>query len=152
VSSTTAEAGLFLVLRVQDPDGRDVTFPGALDPHGAVAFGWLRASLRATDPELSEPHRPWYRFTKAEPLTPGEPVDVEVEIWPTSVRIPAGYRLGPTVLGRDFTFDGPGPWPHSYGVDMRGNGIFVHTIDRAGPLFGGTTTIHGGSVLLPVVR
>jgi predicted acyl esterase len=154
VASSTADADLFLVLRVQDPDGRDVTFPGALDPHGAVAFGWLRASLRATDPALSEPYRPWYPFTEARPLTPGEPVDVEVEIWPTSVRIPAGYRLGLTVLGRDFTFDGPGPWPHSYGVDMRGNGIFVHTDERARPrpLFGGTTTLYGGSVLLPVVR
>jgi hypothetical protein len=52
VSSSTADADLFLVLRVQDPGGRDVTFPGALDPHGAVAFGWLRVSLRATDPQL----------------------------------------------------------------------------------------------------
>ncbi len=38
----------FLVLRVQDPNGRDVTFPGATDPHGAIAFGWLRGSPSST--------------------------------------------------------------------------------------------------------
>ena len=76
--------------------------------------------------------------------------------WDLGVAAPAAFEAdgdGLTVLGRDFTFDGPGPWPHSYGVDMRGNGIFVHTDERARPrpLFGGTTTLYGGSVLLPVV-
>jgi hypothetical protein len=36
---------------------------------------------------------------------------------------------------------------------MRGNGIFIHPIDRARarPLFAGTTTVLGGSVLLPIL-
>jgi hypothetical protein len=50
-----------------------------------------------------------------------------VEIWAFSVIIPKGYRLGVSVLGRDFEFCGDGPWPAAYGVSMRGNGIFVHT-------------------------
>ena len=158
VASSTTDADLFLVLRVQDPDGHDVTFPGAMDPRGAIAFGWLRASLRQTDPGLSRPYRPWHTYTQALPLTPGEPTDVDIEIWPTSVIIPAGYRLGVTVLGRDFTFAGEGPWPVAYGVQMRGNGIFVHTDERARPrdVFGGTTTVfsggpHPSSLLLPVI-
>ena len=50
VSSTTADADLFLIFRVFDPDGEEVTFQGALDPHTPVAHGWLRASHRKLDP------------------------------------------------------------------------------------------------------
>ena len=52
VSSSTSDADLFLVVRVFDPDGKEVTFQGALDPHTPVAQGWLRASHRKLDPKL----------------------------------------------------------------------------------------------------
>jgi len=68
------------------------------------------------------------------------------------------YRLALTVLGRDFAFSGDGPWPTLYGVQMRGNGIFVHTdlTDRPTEIYGGTTTLLAGGrqqsyLLLPVV-
>jgi hypothetical protein len=142
-SSTTTDADLFLTLRVLDPDGRDVTFVSALDPAGVVATGWLRASHRATDPERSLPYRPWHPHDRTEPLTPGETVPLDIEIWPTSVVIPAGYRLAVTVQGRDFEFPGDGPWPATYGVQMKGNGMFVHTDpdDRPADVYGGTTTL-----------
>jgi hypothetical protein len=142
-SSTTTDADLFLTLRVLDPDGRDVTFVSALDPAGVVAMGWLRASHRATDPERSLPYRPWHPHDRTEPLTPGETVPLDIEIWPTSVVIPAGYRLAVTVQGRDFEFPGDGPWPATYGVQMKGHGMFVHTDpdDRPADVYGGTTTL-----------
>jgi hypothetical protein len=87
VASSTTDADVFLTLRVQDPDGVDVTFPSAMDPHPVVGFGLLRASLRKLDPSRSTPYRPWHTFDERRPLTPGEPVDVQVEIWPTSVII-----------------------------------------------------------------
>src|SRR5207247_317239 len=52
VSSSTADADVFAVLRVFAPDGREVVFQGALDPHTPVAQGWLRASQRKLDPTL----------------------------------------------------------------------------------------------------
>ena len=62
------------------------------------------------------------------------------------------------MLGRDFTFAGEGPWPHAYGVHMRGNGIFVHTDpeDRGSDVYAGRTTLlsggkHPSFLLLPVV-
>lgn len=62
-------------------------------PEGAraIAPGWLRASRRATDPS-----RPvlWHTHTEDRLLTPGEPYEMQVEVWPTSYRIPAGHRLG----------------------------------------------------------
>ena len=158
IASSVADADLFVTLRVIDPDGRDVTFVSGQDPHGCVGFGWLRASHRETDPDRSMPWRPWHRHEKRLPLTPGEPVALDVEIWPTSVVIPAGYRLGVTISGRDFELPGDGPWPAAFGVTMRGNGIFVHDepADRPADLFGGTTTLFSGGdspsyLLLPVI-
>lgn len=158
VASSTTDADLFLTLRVADPAGRDVTFASGQDPRGCVGFGWLRASQRKTDPERSFEYRPWHTHDERRPLTPGEPVTLDVEIWPTSVIIPAGYRLGVTAAGRDFELPGAGPWPSAFGITMRGNGIFVHTepADRpAGTLGGETTLISGGArpsyLLLPVV-
>jgi predicted acyl esterase len=158
VSSSTPDADLFLTLRVTDPDGNDVTFISGQDPHGCAGFGWLRASHRKTDPERSQPWRPWHTHDEPWQLTPGEPAELDVEIWPTSVIIPAGYRLGVTVAGRDFELPGDGPWPAAFGVTMRGHGIFVHDdpADRPPAVFGGLTTLTSGGarpsyVLLPVI-
>ncbi len=58
VSSSTEDADLFLVLRVFDPDGEEVTVQGAIDPHTPIAQGWLRASHRKLDEDLTETWRP----------------------------------------------------------------------------------------------
>jgi len=158
VASSTTDADLFLTLRVTDPAGRDVTFVSGQDPNGCVGFGWLRASHRKTDPERSHAWRPWHTHDEREPLKPGEPVEVDIEIWPTSVLIPAGYRLGVCVQGRDFELPGEGSWPSAFGVTMRGNGVFVHDdpADRPVGIFGGQTTLFAGGaspsyLLLPVI-
>ena len=81
-----------------------------------------------------------------------------MEIWPTSVVVPAGYRLALTVQGRDFEFPGEGPWPTTYGVEMKGHGMFLHgdPDDRPANVFGGSTTLlsgpqHPSHLLLPVI-
>jgi uncharacterized protein len=157
-SSTTTDADLFLTLRVLDPAGEDITFVSGLDPAGVIGMGWLRASHRATDPKRSLPYRPWHPHDRAEPLTPGETVPLDVEIWPTSVVVPAGYRLALTVQGRDFEFPGDGPWPSVYGVKLRGHGMFVHNdpANRPADVYGGRTTLVSGPgqesyLLLPFV-
>ncbi len=143
---------------MDDPDGADVSFVTALDPAGVIGTGWLRASHRALDPERSLPYRPYHPHDSAQPLTPGEVVSLDVEIWPTSVVVPAGYRLALTVQGRDFEFPGEGPWPTTYGVEMKGHGMFLHRDpdDRPANVFGGTTTLwsgpeHPSHLLLPVI-
>ena len=60
VSSSTADADLFLVLRVFTPDMKEVTFQGALDPHTPIGQGWLRASHRKLDKKLTLPFRPYH--------------------------------------------------------------------------------------------
>ena len=109
VASSTTDAELSPTVRVLDPEGRDIRFVSALDPAGVVAHGWLRASHRAPDAERTLPYRPWHPHGRLDPLTPGAAVPLDIEIWPTSVVVPAGHRLAVTDQDRDFEFPGEAP-------------------------------------------
>ena len=158
VSSKTADADLFLVLRVFDPQYKEVVFVGANDPRMAISYGWLRASHRKLDPKLSKPWRPWHTHDERQPLTPGAPVDVEVEIWPTSIVIPAGWHLGLSLRGKDYEVDGTdATLPHAP-YPMKGVGPFTHDdpTDRPPAIFHTENTLHittknPAFVLLPVI-
>ncbi len=160
VASSTADADLFLVLRVFDPDGEEVTFQGAIDPHTPVGQGWLRASHRKLDPALSTPYRPYHAHDERQPLRPGESYELDVEIWPTSVVVPPRYRIALSVRGRDYERAGGdgGERLSTFRNELRGSGPFLHDDPRDRPpeLFGGEVTIATGGdqasyLLLPVV-
>ncbi|MGH9246430.1 MAG: CocE/NonD family hydrolase C-terminal non-catalytic domain-containing protein, partial [Acidimicrobiales bacterium] len=106
VSSTTTDADLFLVVRVFDPAGDEMVFRGAVDPHMPVGQGWLRASHRQLDPDLSRPWRPYHTHDSVQPLILGEVYELDVEIWPIGIVVPKGYRAALTVRGRDYEFAG----------------------------------------------
>jgi predicted acyl esterase len=159
ISSSTTDADLFLVLRVFNRDGEEVTFQGAIDPHTPIGQGWLRASHRKLDQELSEPYRPYHTHDEVWPLEPGQPVDVDIEIWPTSLVVPAGYRIGLTIRGKDYEHaNTSGERLSNFKNELKGCGPFLHddSIDRPPVIFGGETAVHvGGSkdgfVLLPII-
>jgi predicted acyl esterase len=159
ISSTTTDADLFLVVRVFDPADDEVTFMGALDPNTPMAQGWLRASHRRLDPSASLPYRPFHSHTDVEPLEPGEIYRLDVEIWPTSIIIPAGYRMALTVRGNDYRYEGElDDFARSFHYAGRGIGPFRHDdpTDRPADLSGGVVTLHVGGdtpshLLVPVV-
>jgi uncharacterized protein len=158
VSSDTSDADLFLVLRLFDPGGKEVTFIGSNDPRTPVGLGWLRASHRKLDPQQSLPYRPWHTHDEEWPLTPGAPVELDVEIWPTCIVVPPGYRIGLTVRGKDYEYDGTDAAVPYAAYPMKGVGPFTHTHpqDRPPEIFGGTNTLHFGAnqapyLLLPVI-
>jgi len=159
VASSTEEADLFVVLRLLDPAGDEVTFQGALDPNTPIAQGWLRASHRALDPSRTLPYRPYHTHDREEPLVPGEIVEVEVEIWPTCVVVPPGYQVVLDVRGRDYVYAGElSPFARSFYYSNRGVGPFTHAdpIDRPGRPDAGVVTLYTGadhpsSLLLPVI-
>ncbi len=153
LSSSTTDADVFAVLRVFAPDGREVVFQGALDPHTPVAQGWLRASHRKLDPGLSLPYRPYHSHDEIQPLTPGTAVELDIEIWPTCIVVPAGYRLALTIRGKDYEYDGPGTTLSNMKNVMRGCGPFVHDdpADRPQEIFGGKVTLHSDATQLPYV-
>ena len=102
VSSETTDADLFLALRLFDPDGKEVLFIGSNDPCVPIGLGWLRASQRKLDAKRSLPYRPYHTHDEIWPLKPGEPVELDIEILPTSIVVPPGYRFVLNVRGNDY--------------------------------------------------
>ncbi|HKA72766.1 MAG TPA: CocE/NonD family hydrolase [Xanthobacteraceae bacterium] len=137
VSSETEDMDLFLTLRNFDPDGNEVLETGQQGTPVPVAKGWLRVSHRELDEELSLPYRPYHKHTRRLWLAPGEIVQVQVEIWPTSMVFRKGHRIQLDIQPRDGT--GSQSYMH-YHADYNT----------------GTNTIHAGGdkesyLLLPVI-
>lgn len=159
VSSSTADADLFLVVRAFDPSGGEVTFQGALDPNTPIANGWLRVSHRKLDPARSLPYRPYHPHDEVQPLTPGKVYEVEVEIIPTCVVLPPGYRLALSVRGKDYEYQGPvDEFGRTFVYAGRGVGPFTHNDPETRPpeVYGGRVTVHTGpshpsSLLVPII-
>src|SRR5437016_6317992 len=160
VSSSTADADLFLILRVFDPNGRELTFFGSTDPHTPIANGWLRASHRRLDPKKSTPWQPYHPHDRVEPLTPGHVYECDVEVLPTCIVVPAGWRVAATVRGKDYEYEGDlDAFGTSLHYSTRGTGGMTHNdpISRPRDVFGGAVTLHTGGdrasyVLLPIIR
>lgn len=156
VSSESTDADIFAILRIFNPEGDEVTFQGTLDPHVPAAMGWLRASHRALDHKMTLPYRPYHLHESPEPLSPGEVVQLDVELWPTCFVLPAGHRLGLTVRGDDYTYGG-----RAVDLDwhkLKGGGPFRHDDPHNRPpdVFGAPVTLHTGQghgsfILLPII-
>jgi len=110
VSSTTEDMDLFLTLRNIGPDGNDVLEIGQQGQPVPVAKGWLRVSHRELDPELSLPYRPYHKHLRRQWLKPNEVVEVQVEVWPTSMVFRKGHRLRLDIQPRDGI--GSAPYTH----------------------------------------
>ena len=158
-SSSTADADFFIVLRIFTADLKEIVFQGAIDPHTPVAQGWLRASHRKLDKTLSKPYRPYHTHDERQMLKKGEKVELDIELWPTSIVAPAGYRIALSVRGKDYVYGGgSGGKLSNFKNELTGCGPFLHDDPRNRPkaLFDGTTTLHfSGSkapyLLLPVI-
>jgi hypothetical protein len=151
VSTSTSDMDLFVTLRLFATDQSEVTFVGANDPRAPISQGWLRLSHRKTDPARSRPYKPVHPHDELQAVSPNEVYEADIEIWPTSVVVPAGYRLALTIGGKDFER------ADTQGL-MRGSGIFLHDdpADRPADVFGGENTVYTGGehasyLLMPMV-
>ena len=105
------------------------------------------------------PYRPYHTHDEKQPLRPGEPVELDIELWPTSIVVPAGYRVALTVRGKDYEYGGgSGGRLSNFKNELMGCGPFLHDdpVDRPKEIFGGKTTLHFGGdahgyLLLPIV-
>lgn len=129
VSSSYTDADIFVILRVFQPDMKEVTFYDFLDPHTPAAMGWLRASHRREERGRTLPWRPFHSHTKIESLKPGSVYRIRIEVSPTGLLVPRGYRIGLSIRGRDYEYGG-GEVKFGHLV-MRGTGPFYHeALDR----------------------
>jgi len=159
ISSSTTDADLFLVLRVFSPDLKEVVFQGALDTHTPIGQGWLRASHRKLDKNLSLPYRPYHSHDEKQVLKPGQVYELDVEIVPTSIVIPKGFYIALSIRGKDYIYPGgSGGRLSNMKNEFTGCGPFLHDDSRDRPIsvYGGNTKIHWGDgcdnhVLLPII-
>jgi predicted acyl esterase len=159
ISSSTKDADLFLIVRVFDPAGKELTFMGSTDPHTPIANGWLRASHRRLDPKRSLPYRPYHPHDRVEPLTSGEIYECDVEILPTCIVVPAGWTIALSVRGKDYEYEGElSEFGKKFVYATRGTGGMTHEDpdDRPQNVFGGKVTLHMSPnhpayVLLPII-
>ena len=139
VSSSSEDMDIFVTLRNIDPRGEDVCEVGQHgQPIPCVTKGWLRASHRKLDSQRSLPYRPYHAHDERWWLTSGEPVECQIEIWPTSMVFHKGHKLRLDIQPRDGA--GSAPYTH-YHADYNA---------------GATNTIYAGGdkisyLLLPIV-
>lgn len=96
------DADVFIALRKVDREGQVVHFPVySVRTDGEVAFGWIRASHRELDPDRTTLAQPWLKHAREVRLTPGKPVALDIEIWPSGSHFEAGESLRLRIQGSD---------------------------------------------------
>ena len=114
VESTSEDMDLYVTIRNIGVDYKDVFEVGQQGYPVPVAKGWLRVSHREIDPERSLPYRPFHKHQRRQYLSPGEIVEVDLEIWPTSVVFRKGHRIRVDIQPKDGV--GSGAYTH-YAAD-----------------------------------
>jgi putative CocE/NonD family hydrolase len=68
-----------------------------------VTRGWLKASMRAIDPQRSVPGRPWHPLTREsrEDVAPGEVVLYQIEVLATANMFQKGHRICLEIMAAD---------------------------------------------------
>lgn len=155
VASSTVDADIFLTFRAFYPDGTEVEFKRGVFPYTPLAKGCLRASHRKLDPARSQAWRPYHSHDEHQPLEPGKVYELEIEIWPTCVVLPARCRVALTVSGGDFEKAGTAADP-GLGVARTSRKRHNDPGDRPKTVFGGRTQLHTGGdlecyFLLPII-
>lgn len=116
---TPTDIDLFITLRHISPEGKEVSYTGTAGDPVPLAKGWLRVSMRKTNPEHHKhrPYLPWreYLSTDVLPVIPGEIYGVDVEVWPTNVVVEKGGKLVLEISSGDT--QGCGMFQHNDPVD-----------------------------------
>lgn len=134
---------LFVAVQKLDAAGDIVTFYYITRfTFGHAAHGWLRVSRRELDEAKSLPHQPFHAHQRDLPLSPGEIVPVEIEVWPSSTLFRAGEAMRVVIMGQD-------PFPPS---EAPGVGITRHPVT----INAGRHIIHSGGrydshLLVPLI-
>jgi predicted acyl esterase len=103
------DADVFVYVRKADPDGRPLLSPVGPGVPSLGAHGRLRASHRELDERISTPLEPVQAHERELKLTPGEPVALEIGIWPHGMLWHPGQRLQVVVSGTDLMPAEAGP-------------------------------------------
>lgn len=104
------------------------------------------------------PLRPSHPHQDVAPVEPGRIYQAAVELWPTSIVVPPGYRLGLSIRGRDYQYEEDAAVRGITASAMNGSGWCIHDdpADRDPATLTGQVTVHTGAgqqsyLLVPVI-
>jgi uncharacterized protein len=128
--------GVLVLYASSDQTDMDIVVKLSLLPLGSdkppfikVSQGWLRASHRAEDPELTTEMRPFLKHDKADPIEPGTVYKLRIELLPMSVLVRRGERLRLEITNWESAIT-EAPMTHWYGQKV-GTDTYHH--DAAHP-------------------
>jgi predicted acyl esterase len=117
---------LFVGVRRIDGNGKVVNFPWlTIHDNGEAALGCLRVSHRHQDPAKTTPQRVVLTHDREQRLSPGQVVEVDVPIYPSSTQFQPGDTLRIMLQGHDIVtaeHDRPGVVGHT---DLRNRGRHI---------------------------
>ncbi|MEY3092545.1 MAG: hypothetical protein RIU67_1328 [Actinomycetota bacterium] len=93
----------FVGIRKVDAEGREVEFWNRLSRHDIVSRGWLRASRRPDPAAITDPFVTPFDGDRESPVVPGQVMELNIEILPSSTLFEAGSSLVLELRGRDVT-------------------------------------------------
>ena len=114
-TEVTGPVAFYFHAVLDQPDATWIATLHDVAPDGTsrtLTKGWLRASQRELDPDLSKPYRPWQKHTGREHIEPGQSHAYAMEIREMSNLFKAGHRLALDVRGQDSTAEDP-IWVHT---------------------------------------
>ena len=127
-SSTSEDTDFFIKLADQLPPDNAATAGEINARFEVVSRGWLRASHRALDAQLSTAEVPMHTHDREEPLTPGTIYRFEISLEPQAYRFGAGHRIRLEIANGDSPVT-EALWPHFYRPDRIGTDTFHHGPD-----------------------
>ncbi|KAL4802077.1 Alpha/Beta hydrolase protein [Aspergillus unguis] len=164
VSSSSTDMDIYAVLRVLDPEGKEISYAVRPLMQGCpLSHGCLKVSHRATDPQRSTPWRPFHTHREKDyaPLKPGEICSVHVEMTLATARVRRGSRF--QLLIEPFSGESSSTWKAYGGIASPGNQAGDNGESVGGRAYdiayhkGAENRIHTGGVhlsrlLIPSVR
>ena len=137
------------------PNGKEVIFQGALDPHTPIAQGWL-GPRTASSTASSAPYRPYHTHDE------NRSSPDRCTSWISRSGRPASWCrravASGSPSGEGLRVRGRGGTAATFVKEMKGCGPFVHDDpqDRPPEIYGGKVTLYGGGdkaayVLLPII-
>jgi uncharacterized protein len=92
-SSTQKDTNFIVKLSEQMAQAPEERQKGVQPRAKVISKGWLKASLRALDPQYSTANAPWYKDKSPEPLVPGKIYKFEIAIMPAANLFKKGSRI-----------------------------------------------------------
>lgn len=127
-ASSANDTDFFVKLSDQWPAGSASSTAGANPRFEVVSRGWLRASHRALDPQLSTEEVPVHPHDREEPLTPHVIYEFAISLEPQAYRFCAGHRIRLELSNGDSPAT-EALWPHFYRPDRIGADVIHHGPD-----------------------